>query len=126
MKLLRHGFSGGTRVFLNFYFAEVLFTCDFPGLSETFPLDYFFVSIALAKVGLRFINNSLRSGVSRHTRIVIEYNEDLSDLFEDCLAQPLWKYFKHSYYTSSNRAIKQLLWDIIKSMEFLILLAPIL
>nr|CDS30505.2 pecanex protein 1 [Hymenolepis microstoma] len=50
MKLLRHGFSGGTRIFLNFYFAEVLFTCDFPGLSETFPLDYFFTSIALAKV----------------------------------------------------------------------------
>ncbi|VDO03119.1 unnamed protein product [Rodentolepis nana] len=51
MKLLRHGFSGGTRIFLNFYFAEVLFTCDFPGLSETFPLDYFFISIALAKAG---------------------------------------------------------------------------
>ncbi|VUZ55454.1 unnamed protein product [Hymenolepis diminuta] len=50
MKLLRHGFSGGTRVFLYFYFAEVLLTCDFPGLSETFPLDYFFVSIALSKV----------------------------------------------------------------------------
>ncbi|KAM7532965.1 hypothetical protein Aperf_G00000125942 [Anoplocephala perfoliata] len=50
MKLLRHGFSGATRMFLNFFFAEVLFTCDFPGLSETFPLDYFFVSIFLAKV----------------------------------------------------------------------------
>lgn len=49
MKLLRHGFSGANRVFLNFFFAEVLFTCDFPGLSETFPLDYFFVSIALSK-----------------------------------------------------------------------------
>ncbi|KAH9287024.1 Pecanex-like protein 1 [Echinococcus granulosus] len=50
MKLLRHGFSGATRMFLNFFFAEVLFTCDFPGLSETFPVDYFFVSIILTKV----------------------------------------------------------------------------
>lgn len=49
MKLLRHGFSGATRMFLNFFFAEVLFTCDFPGLSETFPVDYFFVSILLSK-----------------------------------------------------------------------------
>ncbi|KAL5112942.1 Pecanex-like protein 1 [Taenia crassiceps] len=50
MKLLRHGFSGATRTFLSFFFAEVLFTCDFPGLSETFPVDYFFVSIFLVKV----------------------------------------------------------------------------
>ncbi|VDK32232.1 unnamed protein product [Taenia asiatica] len=41
MKLLRHGFSGATRMFLNSFFAEVLFTCDFPGLSETFPTDIF-------------------------------------------------------------------------------------
>uniref|UniRef100_A0A0R3WXE8 Pecanex-like protein n=1 Tax=Hydatigena taeniaeformis TaxID=6205 RepID=A0A0R3WXE8_HYDTA len=52
MKLLRHGFSGATRMFLNFFFAEVLFTCDFPGLSETFPVDYFFVSIFLTKASL--------------------------------------------------------------------------
>uniref|UniRef100_A0A0X3Q7K1 Pecanex-like protein n=2 Tax=Schistocephalus solidus TaxID=70667 RepID=A0A0X3Q7K1_SCHSO len=50
MKMLRNGFSGAHRVFLNLFFAHVLFTCDFPGLSETLPIDYFFVSIFISKI----------------------------------------------------------------------------
>nr|VZH98187.1 unnamed protein product [Spirometra erinaceieuropaei] len=50
MKMLRNGFSGAQRVFLNLFFAHVLFTCDFPGLSETLPIDYFFVSIFISKI----------------------------------------------------------------------------
>uniref|UniRef100_A0A5K3EZY9 Pecanex-like protein n=1 Tax=Mesocestoides corti TaxID=53468 RepID=A0A5K3EZY9_MESCO len=50
MKLLRNGFSGATKMFLVLFFAEVLFTCDFPGLSETLPVDYFFLSIIISKI----------------------------------------------------------------------------
>ncbi|TPP63163.1 Pecanex protein [Fasciola gigantica] len=59
MKMLRNGFCAPSRVFITLFFTDLLFTFDFHPISETFPVNYFFVSFLVNKVHRSSIENCI-------------------------------------------------------------------